>query len=124
MTDRIVHVLEQGDLDEASDMQLAQYIGDELQKAYPNHPWIISFQGRALVIRHLAIASEVARIVGREGFSSLLPREKLGTPKQIRHTVIEFGGALLEAFGLPRGAWDGRLPVVPNWNRKQSSDFT
>lgn len=123
MSDRVVKVIEFGDADEFSDMQLAEYIGDELQKSYPNHPWVIGFQGRALVIRHLAIASEVARVIGREGFASLLPREKLGTPKEVRKSAIEFGGQLLEAFSLPRGPWDGRLPIVPNWKPKQTSRF-
>ena len=65
------------------------------------------------MLRHLAIASEVARVLGREGFASLLPREKLGTAKEVTHTSVMFAGEMLEAFGLPRGAWDGRLPIVP-----------
>lgn len=117
-------VLEHGDADEASDQALAVHIGQVLQKAYPNHPWIIGFQGRGLVIRHLAIASEVTRMIGREGFATLLPREKLGTPKEIAHSAVTFGGELLEAFGLPRGAWDGQLPIVPaSWKPRQQSDF-
>lgn len=122
--DRVTRVIEFGDADEFSDMQLAEYIGNELQKEYPNHPWIVGFQGRSLVIRHLSIASEVHRMIGREGFASLLPRNKLGSPKEIRKTVMEFGGSLLEAFGLPRGPWDGRLPVVPAWKHKQTQNFT
>ena len=117
-------ILEAGDADEASDMFLAQQVGEALNKAYPNHPWVIGFQGRGLVIRHLSIASEVARVIGREGFSSLLPREKLGTPKEVTHTAMEFGGQLLEAFGLPRGAWDGTLPVVPRaWVYRKEGAF-
>lgn len=108
-----VGILERGNPDELSDQELAVRIGQELEKHYPNHPWIIGFQGRGLVLRHLAIASEVARVLGREGFASLLPREKLGTAKEVAHTAVMFGGELLEAFGLPRGAWDGRLPIVP-----------
>src|SRR5581483_9649575 len=117
--DRVVKVLEAGDKDEASDIQLAMYIGDVRQKEYPNHPWVVSFQGRGMILRHLSIASEVARVIGREGFASLLPRENLGTPKQVRQSVIRFAGELLEAFDLPRGAWDGRPPKVPDWRNKQ-----
>ncbi len=119
-----VRVLEQGDADEASDQTLALDIGIILERHYPNHPWIVGFQGRSLVIRHLAIASEVHRIIGREGFASMLPRDKLGTPREVKHSVVMFAGALLEAFQLPRGAWDGRQPVVPAaWRYKQDRQF-
>ncbi len=119
-----VFVLEHGDADERSDKQLAIDIGLILEKHYPSHPWVVGFQGRGLVIRHLAIASEVARIIGRDGFASMLPRDKLGTPKEVKHSVVMFAGALLEAFQLPRGAWDGRLPIVPSsWRYKQDRQF-
>lgn len=122
MTD--LRVLEQGDEDEASDRDLAIQIGQVLEREYPNHPFIIGFQGRGLVIRHLAIASEMARIIGREGFATLLPREKLGTPKEVTHAAVMFAGELLEAFQLPRGAWDGRPPIVPTaWKYKQDRAF-
>ena len=117
-------VIEPGDEDERSDRDLAIHIGEVLGRHYPNHPFIIGFQGRGLVIRHLAIASEVARVIGREGFGSLLPREKLGTPKEIAHSAVTYAGELLEAFGLPRGPWDGRPPVVPtSWKYKQDRAF-
>lgn len=119
-----IRVIEQGDADEASDQTLAMDIGEILEKHYPNHPWIVGFQGRALVLRHLAIASEVSRVIGRDGFASMLPRDKLGTPKEVTHSVVMFAGALLEAFQLPRGAWDGRLPIVPTaWRYKQDRHF-
>jgi hypothetical protein len=117
-------VIEFGDEDEASDMELALEIGSVLQKEYPNHPWIVGFQGRGLVIRHLSIASEVARVIGREGFSTLLPREKLGTPKEVKHAAVMFAGELLEAFQLPRKEWDGTIPIVPHhWRRRQQGQF-
>lgn len=119
-----VRIYEHGDADEASDRDLAIHIGQVLERHYPNHPFIIGFQGRGLVIRHLAIASEMARVIGREGFATLLPRERLGTPKDVTHAAVTFAGELLEAFQLPRGAWDGRLPVVPAaWKYKQDRAF-
>lgn len=122
MTD--IRLVEQGDADEASDRDLAIHIGRVLERTYPNHPFIIGFQGRGLVIRHLAIASEMARIIGREGFATLLPREKLSTPKEVTHAAVMFAGELLEAFQLPRGAWDGRPPIVPSaWKYKQDRAF-
>jgi hypothetical protein len=120
----MTRLVELGDADGRSDMELAVEIGRVLQREYPNHPWIVGFQGRGLVIRHLAIASEVARVIGREGFSSLLPRDKLDTPKEVTRSAIRFGGELLEAFGLPRGPWDGRLPIVPQWKPRQDRAFT
>ena len=117
-------MIEIGDPDEVSDLNIAKSVGDTLCKFYPDHPWLVSFQGRAIVVRHLAIASEVARVVGREGFSAMLPRDKLGTPKEIAHAAMLFGGQLLEAFGLKRGAWDGTAPIVPTtWKRKTESKF-
>lgn len=109
----MVKVLEHGDPSELSDKELAIRIGQTLQRVYPNHPWIVGFQGQGLVLRHLAIANEVHRVLGRDGFASLLPRDKLGTAKEVAHTATMFAGEMLEAFQLPRGAWDGRLPVVP-----------
>jgi hypothetical protein len=110
-------VVEQGDADEQSDMHIAKQIGDALQRHYPDHPWIVSVQGRAIIIRHLAIAAEVAAKIHREGFGAVLPKDALGTPKQIVRSAIQFGGQLLEAFSLPRGRWDGRDPICPNWDR-------
>lgn len=111
-------VVEKGDADEQSDMHVAKQIGDALQKHYPDHPWVVCVQGRAIIIRHLAIAAEVAAKIHREGFGAVLPKDKLGTPKQIVRSAIQFGGQLLEAFQLPRGKWDGRDPVCPNWDRQ------
>lgn len=110
-------VLEPGDADEQSDMQIAMQVGDALNKHYPDHPWVISVQGRAIIIRHLAIAAEVAAKIHREGFGAVLPKDGLGTPKEITASAVSFGGQLLEAFQLPRGKWDGRDPVCPAWDR-------
>lgn len=106
---------EQGEFDakELTDVGIAIEVGKALNAHYPDHPWVISVQGGGLVVRHLAIAGAVAMKTGREGFASLLPRDKLGTPASIALTAVRFGGELLEAFGLPRGRWDGREPVVP-----------
>jgi hypothetical protein len=72
----------------------------------------------------MAIAFAVHMQIGREGFGAVLPADKLGTPKEIRQSTMRFGGQLLEAFGLPRGAWDGKPPVVPAaWKHRQSAGF-
>jgi hypothetical protein len=120
----VIKVLEHGDPEEAHDKELARRIGDALCRIYPDHPWMVSFQGEGLIIRHLAIANAMAIELGREGFCSLLPRDKLGTYGQMMLEVMRFGGELLEAFGLPRGKWDGRAPIVPDhWKFKQDRTF-
>jgi hypothetical protein len=112
-------VIEQGDPDEQSDMQIAKWVGAALQRHYPDHPWVVCVQGRAIIVRHLAIAAEVAARIHREGFGSVLPKDKLGTPKEIVRSAVRFGGELLEAFQLPRGKWDGRDPICPPaWTRQ------
>ena len=118
-------VLEAGDPEELSQMELAQRVGEALNKAYPNHPWVIGFQGGGIVVRHLAIAGAVANALGKEGFASLLPKNKLGTPDEIRDSAVKFGGELLEAFELKRGPWHGEEPQVPkSWRYRQTSNFT
>jgi len=109
--EQIVHI-EPGDPDEAADLVKALEIGKILERHYPNHPWVISFQSHALIIRHLPIANAVTMATGKEGFGSVLPPNMV-TAKNLNDEVVRFAGAMLEAFSLPRGAWDGRDPIVP-----------
>ena len=113
MDERIVHV-DQGEPEEAGELTAALEIGRVLERHYPHHPWLISFSGGALVIRHLPIANAVSMATGREGFGQLLKKElQKGTHKDLCDQAVKAGGALLEAFSLPRGPWDGRDPIVP-----------
>lgn len=114
--EQIIHI-EPGDPDEAADLAKALEIGQILERHYPNHPWVISFQSHALIIRHLPIANAMTMATGKEGFGSVLP-PNIVTAKNLNDEVVRFAGALLEAFGLPRGAWDGRDPIVPEELRK------
>lgn len=118
-----MEILEHGNSDESSDMAIAIAVGQALNRHYPNHPWVVAFQGRGVVIRHLAIAECVRKITGKDGFSALLPASvtQRGTPKSIAHAAAMFGGQLLETFGLPRAAWDGREPNPPDWDRGTKS---
>ena len=109
--EQIVHI-EPGDPDEAADLAKALEIGKILERHYPNHPWVISFQSHALIIRHLPIANAVTMATGKEGFGSVLPPNMV-TAKNLNDEVVRFAGSMLEAFSLPRGAWDGRDPIVP-----------
>ncbi len=49
MTDLIV--IEKGDPDEQSDMEIAKWIGAALQRHYPDHPWVVCVQGKAIIVR-------------------------------------------------------------------------
>jgi hypothetical protein len=109
--EQILHI-ERGDPEEAAELAQALDIGKILERHYPNHPWVISFQSKALIIRHLPIANAVTMATGKEGFGSVLPPGMV-TPKNLTTEVVRHAGAMLEAFQLPRGPWDGRDPVVP-----------
>jgi hypothetical protein len=110
---QIVHI-EAGDADEVRDLEVAKAISEALERAYPSHYWLVSFAGHNLIIRHVLIASLITIETGKEGFGSLLPRDKIGTVHEAVKVAVRFAGALLEAFKLPRGAWDGvTMPVIP-----------
>lgn len=119
----MIEILEKGTPEEKSEQELAVSIGQALNKFYPNHPWIVSFQGGAIIVRHLAIGQAMSREIGREGFGAVMPKG-MKTPKEITKSAIEFGGMLLENFSLPRGPWDGREPIVPaRYRHKQDGAF-
>lgn len=113
VSDPIVQVLEYGNEDEVSAVELAKAVGIALQKAYPDHPFLVGFQGGHIVVKHLAIEDAVHAAIGKRGFSCALPYDRLTTHKQVSDSAIRMGGQLLEQFKLPRGKWDGRDPVVP-----------
>jgi hypothetical protein len=96
-------VVEPGDPDEASDRDLAIQVRVALERHYPDHPWSVTFSNHNLVVRHGLIAGAIKDCTGKPHFGSLLPRGKMHTPKQVIKAAVTFGGALLEAFGLPRG---------------------
>jgi hypothetical protein len=126
-------VMEEGDADEASDMAIAQQVAHALNKHYPDHLWQISVQGRGIVLRHASISMVAAAFLRREGFSYLMPREKMGTPKDIEHSAIMAGGNMLELFSLPRGrapipdpdqlAASGLVKIPKDWVKKQQRNF-
>lgn len=119
-----IRLIEQGNADEALDLQKAQEVAQTLEKHYPNHPWLISFQGRALVVRHLAISDLVRNSLGRDGFGFVLKHLTSYSASDLAKNAVMAGGQMLEAFGLKRGAWKGEEPVVPaGWKRKQPGTF-
>ena len=110
-----MQILDVGNADEVSAMALAVAVGEALNKAYPDHPWLVDFQGGHIVVKHLAIEDAVHAAIGKRGFSCALPYDRLSTHQQVTTSAIRMGGQLLEQFHLPRGAWDGRDPIVPGY---------
>jgi hypothetical protein len=116
--------LEAGDPHEALDLEKAHEVAQTLERTYPNHPWLVSFQGRVLVVRHLAISDLVRDRLGRDGFGFVLKHLDSHSARDLAHNAVMAGGEMLEAFGLPREAWDGREPIVPSgWKRKEPRTF-
>jgi hypothetical protein len=112
--DELLLHIEPGDEDEKRDLELAKAVAIALNDEYPNHYWLVGFQNHNLVVRHVAIANAVAFATGREGFCTRLPREKIATIHEAVASAKRHAGALLEAFKLKRGAWDGETePTVP-----------
>lgn len=120
---RVVKV-EAGNPDEATDMERAEQVAYALNRHYPHHPWTVSVQGGGLIIRHLQISAVASAFLGREGFSFLMPRKKMGTPKEVATSAMRAGGAMLEMFNLKRGAADGTMPEIPkHWRAGQRRNF-
>lgn len=129
----LIITMEDGDEDESSDMAIARQIAASLNRHYPDHLWHVSVQGRGIVLRHAAISMVTAAFLRREGFSFLMPREKMGTPKEIEESALKAGGAMLELFSIPRGRAEYPTPeemvihgvvVIPkDWRPRQQKDF-
>lgn len=120
-----IRIIEAGNEEETSYAELGCRIADALAKAYPMHPWIVAFQGGCMIVRHEHINAFAADALKREGFGYLLPKDKLNSHKEVVHSAVMAGGAMLELFGYPRGSWDGeRLPEIPkDWAPKQEAHF-
>jgi hypothetical protein len=118
-----ISLIERGDPNELLDMDKAKEVGETLCQHYPNHPWIVCFQGRALIVRHAAINDTVVDEMGQHGFGFVLKHLDAYSSSDLAHNAVMAGGQLLEAFGLPRGAWDGRKPVLPSGWRRGKRDF-
>ena len=111
--------------EEATDELWSLDIARALERHYPGHPWVVGFQGGALIVRHMQIADAVMLKTGRQGFGSVLPPHRQGTRKEALEAAVRHGGELLETFGMPRGSWREECPPrCPNWQRGKSSGFT
>jgi hypothetical protein len=113
-----------GNADEQSDMDIARHVAACLNRHYPGHPFVVDVQGRGIILRHMEISILAGAYLRRQGFGFLMPRDKMGTPKEIEASAVRAGGAMLELFKLPRGQWTGALPQIPDdWKRGQQRGF-
>lgn len=129
----LAFTMEEGTPEEQSDMAIAHQIAHALNKHYPDYLWQISVQGGGLVLRNASISMVAAAFLRREGFSYLMPRDKMGTPKEIEESAVRAGGAMLELFSLPRGkapipdpdalAASGLVKIPADWVKKQQKNF-
>lgn len=129
----LAFTMEEGNAEESSDMAIARQIGHALNKHYPDYLWQISVQGGGLVLRNHSISCVAAAFLRREGFAYLMPRDKMGTPKDIEESAIRAGGSMLELFSLPRGrapmpdpdalAASGLVKIPRDWVQKQQRNF-
>jgi hypothetical protein len=110
--------------EEATDEEYAMEVAMELEKHYPGHAWIVSFQGGALILRNVEIAHAVMVKTGKSGFGSVMPPHRMGSKQETKRNAVRFAGELLEAFQIPRGRWDPQnVPVCPDWKRGKTSGF-
>ena len=72
----MMHLVEKGDPEESSFLQLAYEIWTQLNKHYPDHPWQVSFQGGAMIVRHAIINAEVSAALKREAEIKKWKRER------------------------------------------------
>jgi hypothetical protein len=80
-------------------MEKAKCVGEILNKHYPDHLWLVCWQGGALVVKNLALGSHYGFIMKDDSDYGVLS-----------HRAVEAGGELLERAGLRRGKWDGEMP--------------
>lgn len=98
MSDHDIAVAEVTSLDEIGMMEWAKTVANKLSTVYPNHLWAVAWQGKALVVKNLAISGFYGMVLEDAQRHSL---------KYIEKDAVMKAGELLERAGMKRGAWDG-----------------
>src|SRR4029077_7993130 len=93
-----IAVAEVTSLDELGIMEWAKAVADKLSYTYPNHLWAVAWQGKALVVKNLAISGFYGMVLEDAQKNSL---------KFIERDAVMKAGELLERAGMKRGAWNG-----------------
>ena len=89
-------------------MERAKMVGEILNQKYPNHLWMVSWQGGALVVKNLAISSHYGFILKDES-----------DYKVLSHNAMVAGGELLERANLARTKWNGQMAETLEGSTKQ-----
>jgi hypothetical protein len=103
-TDFIHEDINSWDESDADAMARAKEVGDALCRAYPNHPWIVSWHTEGvLCVKNLAISSWY-------GFT--IDSASLCSYKALVNAAVVAGGELLERANIPRDKpWDGQFAL-------------
>ena len=107
-----LHSLAEGD-NQPSDMALAKFVMEELEKSYPHHPWWVTAEAATgVVVVRLNYLNRFGR-KSTHGFVVHIDRLKSHDGFK---EVMRAGGELLERHGLARG------PATPNsrWYVKEN----
>ncbi len=118
-----MNVIEKGDADEILDMEKAIEVGQTLDAHYPEHPWMVTFQGGVLTVRHKFINEVLEKELGRSGFCFCIKHRNSFSASDLAQSAMLAGGQMLEAFQMPRGKFTpDRMPVVPShWKWKETA---
>ena len=85
-------------LDDIQELEKAKQVGEALYKHYPDHLWAVSWQGRALVVKNLAISGM---------YGMILDNAQRYSSSALERDAIIKAGELLERAGMKRGKWNG-----------------
>src|SRR5690348_7196908 len=99
MADHDIAIAEVTSLDEIGMMEWAKAVADKLSNVYPNHLWAVAWQGKALVVKNLAISGFYGMVLENAQKHSL---------KYIERDAVMKAGELLERADMKRGSWDGK----------------
>lgn len=78
----------------------AREVGEALSGAYPDHLWMVGWQGGVLIVKNMAISTMYGMVIKYIGADQK-------TAKELKKEAIKHGGELLERAGMKRGKWDG-----------------
>lgn len=102
-------VAEQGNADEALDMEKAKEVADTLFRTYPGYLWAVGVQGRILAVQILGMMGLTQKFEGAGNNPWHWDRYKFAikhldaySASDLAKKAVMAGGEILERAGLPR----------------------